>query len=414
MSKNVTFVTLITALSMAGAYGVYSISQQQSPAKTDSLIQTEIQTVTQNEKVIKNVDARPETRQNQQASLTNEYQRALAEAVQLLENSQHSAAIELVDSLYQELSSEQLKNFENLFLTTSAQLWQSNKNSQAIALLSSYNDIFNSLDGWTLLSKFHLNTQDWQASINALLKAIALEYRSDKLETLMTNLTAAASSQRALLEGQKDELGINQLYKNLHQHHPTNARFQLELASSYLRLDDTNNARSLLEMLLYDIEYGDIAKTILAKLENNSVAVIKQPAADNSSKNDIVVPLLRSGNSFFANTFINNRQHRLLLDTGASITALSQNVIKSLKLTPTGRTIQLNTANGLTQARLYRADQIRLGKLTIKNLVVAEIDFEKNSQVHGLLGTDLLNQLDSRYSYVIDNQKNALIFRSKN
>jgi len=46
-------------------------------------------------------------------------------------------------------------------------------------------------------------------------------------------------------------------------------------------------------------------------------------------------------------------------------------------------------------------------------MVIAEIEFSSNSPFQGLLGTDLLNQLDTNYSYIIDNQKNALIFRAK-
>ncbi|MDB4511970.1 retroviral-like aspartic protease family protein [Arenicella sp.] len=411
MSKNLTFIALITALGMAGAYGVYSILQQKPlTSKEDFLVQR----ITQEEKVTNSGIAQPAIKQELEPSADDEYQKAMAETVRYLENSQYGPAVELVDSLYRQLTTKQLENFETLFLNTATQLWQSNKSKSAIALLTIYNDTFNGLAGWTLLSNIHLTKQDYQAGIEALLKAMPLEYQPDKLSVLMTNLIGAASAQRALLEGQKDELGINQLYKRLHEQRPSNGRFQLELASSYLRLNNSIKARVLLETLQYDTEYGDIAKTVLARLEGNSVAAIEQPVNDLPSRNEIVVPLQRAGNSFFATTLINNREHRLLLDTGASITALSENTIKSLNLKPTGRTIQLNTANGITQARLYTAEQIKLGSLTIKNLLVAEIDFDKNSQIHGLLGTDLLNQLDSRYSYIIDNHRNALIFRSKN
>ncbi len=103
----------------------------------------------------------------------------------------------------------------------------------------------------------------------------------------------------------------------------------------------------------------------------------------------------------------------MLLDTGASITALSLDAIQRLGLEPTGRYIQLSTANGLRTAQLYSANNIRIGRLKKRHLIVAEVDMPSSSGVQGLLGTDLLNSIDQRYSYLIDNQKNALIFRRR-
>ena len=100
-------------------------------------------------------------------------------------------------------------------------------------------------------------------------------------------------------------------------------------------------------------------------------------------------------------------------DTGASITSLSQSTIDRLGLEPSGRAIQLSTANGTRRSELFQTERIRLGRLSVNNLLVASIDLGNNSRIDGLLGTDLLNQIDSRYSYVIDNQRNALIFINK-
>ncbi len=412
----------MTALVMTGAYGIFSIIQNEKPAsevKTHKQAATEPSTKSVAPSIIRNTTKSsnsfsPDNASNISATLDHQHQ--IAEITKLIEGGRFTIAVEHLDSLYRQLSSEQLQEFEHLFLNTASQLWQADNNLQAINLLTSYNETFNSLNGWTLLSNIHLKNTNWQPAINALLKATALEHQPDQLQSLMSKLSVAASNQRAIMEGQKDELGINQLYQNLYQQHPDYARFQLELAYSYLRLNDTSTARSLLEPLQYDAEYGDIAKAALSNLDKNSDVVAQQPQTKKevSTRGEVVVPLLRSGNSFFVDTTINNRQLRLLLDTGASITALSESTIKSLNLKATGRSIQLSTANGITESKLYRADQIRLGGLSIKDLVVAEIEFNKNSQIQGLLGTDLLNQLDSRYSYIIDNQRNALIFKSKN
>ncbi len=56
---------------------------------------------------------------------------------------------------------------------------------------------------------------------------------------------------------------------------------------------------------------------------------------------------------------------------------------------------------------------MRLGRVFVEDAVVAEIDLRASGSFQGLLGTDILNKADPRYSYVIDNSKNALIFRRK-
>ena len=415
MKNNATFILIITVLVMAGSYGVYSIFQQNTPyaekisAAQNNMLDTSTNKIESPTRIAEEI---PDP--ILESSVNNDFTDVMSETIEMLEQSRYSAAVEFVDSFYQQLSTKELEEFDNLFISTAFQLWQTGKTLQAIDLLTHHTEAFNSLDSWNLLSTFQLKSKNWLAAIDSLQQAFALEYQPDKLKTITDNLIVAASSQRALLEAQKDELGINLLYKNLYEFDPENTRFQLELAYSYMRLKDNNNARNLLELLQYDSEYAALANSALLSLNNDTAAISEQKSEPTPNQNEIVIPLLRSGNSFFAKTTINNRDLRLLLDTGASITSLSTKTIQSLNLEPTGRSIQLSTANGITRAQLYKADQIRLGRLRLRNLVVAEIEFDKNSQIHGLLGTDLLNQLDSRYSYIIDNQKNALIFKPKN
>ena len=103
----------------------------------------------------------------------------------------------------------------------------------------------------------------------------------------------------------------------------------------------------------------------------------------------------------------------LLLDTGASITALSRELIDRLNLQPLNRQIRLNTANGSTLAELYQVERLQLGRLVLSDIVIADIDMGSTSNFQGLLGTDTLNKLRNDYDYVIDNGQKALIFKPK-
>ena len=75
--------------------------------------------------------------------------------------------------------------------------------------------------------------------------------------------------------------------------------------------------------------------------------------------------------------------------------------------------MRLSTANGITESQLYLVKKLKLGRFTVNNLVVAEIDLNQNGRFQGLLGTDLLNKVGPNYSYLIDNENSRLIFRRK-
>jgi len=187
-----------------------------------------------------------------------------------------------------------------------------------------------------------------------------------------------------------------------------------------INLREFELAKPKLEALSYDSELGNVAQQALERIEQelapqkdetiNTQAPQERPAINN----DIVVQLLRSGSSFLVDTNIEQSPARLLLDTGASITSLSSDLIRRLNLQDTGRSIRLSTANGVTSSRLYKVNRLKLGNVELRNMIIAEIALSNRSGFQGLLGTDALNQLAPEYNYLIDNQKGALIFRKSN
>ncbi len=425
MKRHLIFNCLLIALLAAGGYGVLSIIQtDNSPsdiaeteqeANVKSIPQTteEQNTASEANRLNSSQQSVNLGTKNSTASEVISSDNLIKIVTDLLDEEQYLLAVDQVDSQYRQLSSNQFEQFQELFINTASRLKRTGQTDQAITLLTAFNDSFNDLDGWVLLSDIYITRQNHSLAIDTLLKATALEFRPEELSRLMTNLTSAASHVKYSFETQKNELAINELYRKLFESHPDNARFQLELAMSYLRLEDTVTSRELLESLQYDAELGEIARTSLALLNKQQEPPPAAPEPEKRNRNEIVVPLLRSGNSFFVDATINNRPLRLLLDTGASITSLSQSTIDRLGLEPSGRGIQLSTANGTRRSELFQTERIRLGRLSVNNLLVASIDLGNNSRIDGLLGTDLLNQIDSRYSYVIDNQRNALIFINK-
>lgn len=330
----------------------------------------------------------------------------------LLNESRFDEAVQALDSLYPGLSSKELDQFKALFLDTANRLSLTQNNLLAKDMLVRYTASYDDTDAWNQLGNVLMMLEDWQPALNAFLRSSALEYRPEELVRKLSALVQTSSYVRAALEKQGDEHAIHNMYQNLNRLHPNYPRFQLELALSFLRLQQPGQARVLLEALMYDSEWGALARQNLRKIDASIAAESQSTKSQPDPGQDVVVPLTRLGDSFLVDVSINSRNIQLLLDTGASITALSQNAIKALKLRPTGNYIQLNTANGPRRAQLYQAGNIRIGNMVKQGFVIAEIDLA-GSAAQGLLGTDLLNQMDSRYSYIIDNRKNALIFRSR-
>lgn len=419
MREKLIFYTAITSLVAAGVWGIWLIS-----FGPQTLVAGLNETNTQTEQIS---DVVKPTRANKKRPTTASDKSTLTlnRIKQLIDNGQPSAAAKVVNQQYSLLSSDNLAQIKSLFLKQLRVHVQAKEYQQAQTLLLNASAAINDLEIWTSLAAISTKLNDWPTAVTAQLKSASLEIDPQRLEETLLSLVASASQLRAEYERVNDELSIASLYKRLSAAHPGYARFELELAQSHLRLGNPELALPLLEQLQYDSELGPLANQKLAALrhdkqqrqdEQQAIEQEQLSAALQSQGNrgsDVLVPLTRIGNSFLVTTSVNGRSLSLLLDTGASITALSTDLIRRLNLEPTGRSIQLNTANGITSARLFKVQRVRLGRLSIKDLIVAEIDLKQSAGFQGLLGTDLLNRINANYSYLIDNQQNALIFRRR-
>ncbi|MFT6408587.1 MAG: putative aspartyl protease, partial [Arenicella sp.] len=334
----------------------------------------------------------------------------------LIENGNVQAAANAINEQYSDLSSAELDSLKAAFLVLAYRSGGDTKNTLLAA-----SKAFDDLDIWKYLAAIASRDNDWNTAFSANLRASELENNSSDLNLLLESLVIVSGHLRATYEANGDLISIRDLYRRLSDLHPNFQRFQYQLAISKITLGETDDASRLLESLRYDPQLGQVSEHALAKIaalrESDLVSGIAQaPAkqtATDTRDSDIVVPLISAGSSFLVDSIIERQSARLLLDTGASITSLSSQLVERLKLEPSGQSVRLNTANGVTNARIYRVKQLRLNNLVLRDILIAEINLANNSKFQGLLGTDALNQFKSRYSYIIDNQKNTLIFRAR-
>jgi clan AA aspartic protease (TIGR02281 family) len=132
-------------------------------------------------------------------------------------------------------------------------------------------------------------------------------------------------------------------------------------------------------------------------------------ADEQTRQADIRVALTQRDGQWFSPFNIGSEHFELLLDTGASTTAISGDAffrIPKRQRTFLGR-ILINTASGQAQARLYNVTNVAIGPWKIAQLDVLVLPVERLSGFDGLLGMNVLN----RSQVVIDQISGALEVR---
>jgi len=413
MQTKPTVTILLITLASLGGWGIWKIADSNG-----LLARLEKSSIT-SEKVIA-PPLKPTPNAEAKATLDKQddvYSNLLANIIQHLKQDKVELAIDRVNDHYSSLSTEQLYTFKQRFIRQGLVYSDNGQHTQAQRLYTQLSSLFNDADVLDLLSNASVQLSDWPTALDALLESSLLESNPETLIKKQSALASIASQLKKQFQENNDASNLKALYQKLYEAHPSYAYFQFELALASLSLGDDAIAKTHLSAIQYDLNVGTAATTLLEELRQKQLLekqhqeqerLAQQEKANPSP--DILVSLSRAGNSFLVDSQINGRQARLLLDTGASITALSNDIINQLNLAATGNVIRLSTANGVKESRLFLVKKIQIGnQVIVRNLVVAEINLGNSSQFQGLLGTDLLNKVNG--NYLIDNQNNKLIFR---
>ncbi len=109
---------------------------------------------------------------------------------------------------------------------------------------------------------------------------------------------------------------------------------------------------------------------------------------------ETIIPMSSDGH-FWADATVNGAEVRFLIDTGASLTGMSQDAAEAAGIEPDPgeMPLTLTTANGTITATVGRAGELSFGSITARNLAVAvprDLDDDTN-----VIGMNLLSQLES-------------------
>lgn len=263
--------------------------------------------------------------------------------------------------------------------------------SQLIAQLEVTPD---SAQAWHLLAKAHGQRGDHASALSAWFHYLEVEndavkrdqaYHSikDYLLRLYTSPSLINDDTFWLITQLDQLLGLTD-----------DSELHLTLASLYSQIDDNYQAQYHALMAANDSKVQAQAEKILAQLNGTPVP------------EGLTVPLIRFGNQYLVQVNIEGYPARLLLDTGASLSGVSNAyAARHADLVKQTKPIRLNTAAGITDTYLFTADHFTVGTLTFNQHILALLPMQAMTDFDGLLGVDILG----RFDFVID--QDALVLR---
>ncbi len=126
------------------------------------------------------------------------------------------------------------------------------------------------------------------------------------------------------------------------------------------------------------VSFAIIGVVAMLVLERASIDPVLAPLASrfNLDRQEVVGSEVRirmaSDGHFWANVSMNGAKRRMLIDSGATMTAISERTASAADVSPEAEIVPvlLRTANGLVQAKTARVPELRLGNIVARDLKV--------------------------------------------
>jgi len=203
---------------------------------------------------------------------------------------------------------------------------------------------------------------------------------------------------------------LNSLVEEVLIFDPQNVDLQWLVARAQYQLGEFNYARDVLKPLLSQPNYKIKAQTLLADID----IALRKPES---------IPLVRHGEHFIVQALMNDSFNvSLMLDTGASISLLSESAFDALSQNSNVvylEDLKLNTAGGTVTASIYQVAEFAIQGYVVNDFVFAVSPYFVNSNEStnigkredndGLLGMNFLRNFD----FYIDQNNNLLILKNK-
>ena len=228
------------------------------------------------------------------------------------------------------------------------------------------------------------------AAVLHLVKSYAYTNR-DKI-TVEATINDFISQVHTDLVSADDLFGLANIYQQMHRLNLLTPMHRLRQAQLSIQTGSMASAREILADLIQEPSVSAEAEQIMLNHQQElSLGKGNKMAMKNGYSDQII--LARRGNQYLADLEIQDTKVALLIDTGASMTTLSQQAFQTLSNNHTfdllGQRI-FNTANGIAKGNIYQVDSLTLGRFTMAGIQIAVLDFSMPDGVDGLLGMNIL------------------------
>lgn len=234
---------------------------------------------------------------------------------------------------------------------------------------------------------------DHSGAIETLLQA-SLEI-SNLPEGAEFESTLAETIDRASREliSQERYAVLDQLYERLTLELPEYAEYYLKLGLLRIRMGNEPAAFQPLAQIQNHSHYGAHARRLLIQLEESQTVAATWVEE---------IPLSVKGGQYAVEATVdpdrNGREAtiRLLVDTGAAITAIDASVLSRLGYNLNERSEYFATANGVVQAPVVTLGALSIGQSSVNRLTIGALNFDAQKNIDGLLGMNFLRHFKFR------------------
>ncbi|MEQ3639112.1 MAG: retropepsin-like aspartic protease [Alteromonas sp.] len=197
---------------------------------------------------------------------------------------------------------------------------------------------------------------------------------------------------------------VAKLNEPLFQRVPDNKTFTVNLATAYAHQLKV----TLMEDVLAALPFNDPDAQVIRDIASKQQIAATEPDSDTTDApqrqdsffeddNAVRVKLERIGNSYHINAVALNQRAFMILDTGASTTAISSNLYARLgkmrNLSFIG-IFNVQTASGSVEAPLVRIPEFRFAGYTFNDVSAIVLPEEALPDADGLLGMNILGEFD--------------------
>lgn len=188
---------------------------------------------------------------------------------------------------------------------------------------------------------------------------------------------------------------IDALYELVSLAMPERAEFHLRLAEHRMDMGNDQGALPVLAQIENHHQWGLRARELITMITAVEPGV---PLVE--------VPLSRSGNQFIVTASLDDqREIRLLIDTGASVTIVAPSILESLGYLLDGQIGKFSTANGEVDAPMVGIQSLSVGEQLVGPITVGAISLSQGTvPFDGLLGMNFLQE----FEFALDQERSVL------